>query len=372
MNEIMLNYETSNPELQDYIPYLNKFMKIEMNQQLTNKQEIAEVLLSIIIGSRNIRQGKAPTIEVQANIIKLIKQCMETGKPIPVLVGSGPKKTDNNSSIDIAELSVLNILECVNNEVKKFHKPGLDIQIRLEDLTGIWLEGDKAVNSMDRYMKDFQKLLRILGYENIKTFRESQLTSLKDFTESSKMYSELFEEYLTETHELDESEYTSTDSYKKLTETGWKGIVPFVMREYLYNKYYKLIPGINKKGMIEVASKYLGSTLARNKLNATGKSAGMYESGFKPMEIAFATPTPGIPEDMHGARVYYRTVTLKNSKKHIPYWRAKGILKINKMGDVRYSLTGWGEDLNQIIPGYYDISNGLEDLRISADTIIED
>lgn len=71
--DIEINYRTLDEELKNYLPFLNKFLKIEMNQPLTGHQEIAEAILDILIGSRNIRQGKAPMIEIQANIITLVK-----------------------------------------------------------------------------------------------------------------------------------------------------------------------------------------------------------------------------------------------------------------------------------------------------------
>lgn len=368
-----INYRTSDGELKDYLPYLNKFLKIEMNQPLTGHQEIAEAILDLIIGSRNIRQGKAPMIEVQSNIIKLVKACMDINKPIPILVGSGPKKTSDDASIDIAELSVLAILNCLNNEVKKYFKPGLDIQIRLDDMTGLWLESISAEASMIRYMEDFKKLLNILGYDGINLFRESDYIDKARFQDTAHKYTQEFQRYLLETDQMDEKDYQNAKSYQDLVDMGWYGIIPKEMRDYLYSKYTKLYPEFDKSEQIEMVARYLGATLARIHTNCNGMDPTMYKSKIKPMEIAFARPTPGIPDSIQQARVYYRSVTMKNTKKNMPFWRAKGVLKVDRNGKVRYSLVGWSQEESQdIIPGWYLLSNDNEMVKVNAGVIIED
>ena len=298
---------------------------------------------------------------------------MGANVPIPILIGSGPKKTNDDASIDIAELSVLTILKCLNDEIKKHFEPGLDIQIRMEDLTGLWLESENTEGAMIRYMTDFQKLLNILGYEGISIFKESELTTKKQFFIKADTYSNIFEQYLLDTNESEEKDYASHASFIAVKELGWTGIVPLEMRQYLFNKYEKLIPGITKEASIEIVARYLGATLARIHTKSAGKQSELYKSGFSPMEIAFARPTPGIPDNIQQARVYYRTVTMKNTKKNMPFWRAKGVLKIDRNGRVRYSLIGWSqEESESVIPGWYILSKDKETVKVSAGVIMED
>ena len=142
------------------------------------------------------------------------------------------------------------------------------------------------------------------------------------------------------------------------------------MRNYLFDKYKKLYPGIPHEKEMLMVSSYLAATLARNITKSTGKEEGRFLMKGQPLEMAFARPTPGIPEGMHSTRVYYRTIPLSNSKKDMPFWRTHGILKVNSKGDGRYSLTTF-DDPN-LIKGHIVLSDEIYSVTISADAIIED
>ena len=57
----------------------------------------------------------------------------------------------------------------------------------------------------------------------------------------------------------------------------------------------------------------------------------------------------------------------------LPFWRARGILKVNKHGDVRYSLVNWNtEEHSDIINGQYLLERNGYKVLLNAGTVIED
>ena len=131
-----------------YKEHIEMFIKSVFPITIEDSDDVSEFILKVIIGSRNLRQGPQPKIESQAEMLKVIKTRIAQYLPIPILIGSGPKKTVSGVSIDIAELAFLRTLNCVNDAVKKYYAPGLHVVIRLEDLTGYQLELTNEVDTI--------------------------------------------------------------------------------------------------------------------------------------------------------------------------------------------------------------------------------
>ena len=144
-----------------------------------NTESLVTLIADKMIGSRNYRLAGRPNPESEVAIREVIRIALETGKPIPVLVVCGPKKPVMGESIDIAELSALRIIACVQRQVQELHPAGLDVRLRMEDTTGYFLEGldRELTDTMDKYITDFSALIRILGYNFITPIRESNLVT---------------------------------------------------------------------------------------------------------------------------------------------------------------------------------------------------
>lgn len=335
----------------EYTRLIEQFTKFEMKIEINTNEEKTLYLTNLFINTRNVRQGPRPTIEQQAVIIQTIRYYIHENESIPVLIPSGPKKTKDGESVDLAELSVIKILKCLNDAAKKVYAPGFSFHIRLEDWTGKYLEGENALFSMNKYIEDFQTLNRLIGDPAISFFTESKLTPWSNFEEVANKMSAHIQDYLIESQNIPEEERATLDSFSILAGLGWKGIIPQPMREYLINKYAKLYPEYKNTPdfYTKMMAKYLGATFAGHIL----KVRTPWSNNHKHLEIGFALPTPGIPENMQSTRVYYRSITLNNSKHNIPYWRAKGILKINENDDIRISLLSWND-----LPSSNNISKG--------------
>jgi hypothetical protein len=239
------------------------------------------------------------------------------------------KKTDNVTSVDVGEIMGLKMLYCLNQRVSQFYPEGIEINIRVEDRSGYYIfedEGAKAIESSKRYINDFIKLIKILGLNNFITpVKESDLATNEQFHELSDFITQKILAYLIIS---DESGISSAmETFKALSDIGWKGIIPLEQRQYYYNRYIKLY-GCSPIEAREKLAKYLASCLSRHKLNMRGDNPE-WKNDF--IDLTFCPPIPGVPESLVSKRLYYRTIHDKYTRDHIPPWRGKGYLRIFKI-----------------------------------------
>lgn len=322
-------------------------------------------VLASILGSGKNRYGPLPSPECQRAMLDLIVDCMSEGRPIPILVPSGPKKPTIGRGVDVAELSVLKVLNCLRVRVERFHVPGIEVVVRLEDVTGWFLEDDVvgARESMDLYMSGFEALVEVLELGFIRPVRESVLMGESEFREESTRLSAFVLDYVRDTDSLGLDGYESLASYRALTEQGWQGCIPLEQREFYHGTYAKLFPWMDQDGRNVLMSRYLASTLARYKMRGTG---GDHWGKF--IQLNFAPPVPGIPKGLVSRRVHYRTVPTDMSARHIPFWRARGCVDLSPTP--RVVLRSWLEDVGQVVPSTLLLSEGDRQVSVAADVLI--
>ena len=333
-----------------------------------NVEARVEAIVEELIGSRQYRLAGKPMPESEVAIRDVVRIALEANKAIPVLIVGGPKKTLLHESIDVAELSALRILACINRKVQEHHGAGLDINLRLEDATGHYLEGTapEMLTTMEQYTGDLAKLTRILGYDFINVIKETEIINPSVLAAEADTIFPVFLDYLKESTLIsDPAKWADLSSFRKLQAYGWQGMIPPEMREYYHYRYSHLFPQYNELQRLEVVARYLGITLGRHRLKALGINP---EWNGKFIQISFAPPIVGEPQNRISTRLYYRSVPLSHSKKHIPFWRAKGILKLN--GSARISLANWNEPLD-LNPFEVIISKGSESVVVKADYVID-
>jgi hypothetical protein len=191
---------------------------------------------------------------------------------------------------------------------------------------------------MDRYISDFERLLIILEYKFIHIFRESEHISSTNFLDLARQYTEFFIKYIMESNGLPENEWENLDSYHHLIKLGWKGLISAEQREMYLIKYEKLYPGSSQLQKTTLMCKYFAASLARKILKMGGSDK--FESH---LEIAFMPSTLGKANYIHPTRFYYRPIDYRSSKRSIPFWRAKGFLKIHEDNTIRISSVTWNE-----------------------------
>ena len=346
---------------------ISAFLRQEYPEVNEGKEEpILEGVMNEMIGSRQVRLAGMPTPESQVAMREVVRVCIKIGHPIPVLVVSGPKKTVVGESIDLAELSAMKTLACLNKRVKVYFPQGIVVRVRLEDTTGYYLEeGVQGLKeSMERYIGDFSALLRIVGYDFITPVREQSMMSEAQLRQVTDNIFPLVMSYLTDSENVEDDQWEALESWKRLKAIGWQGFIPREMRAYYHTRYQHLFPQYGEQERLLVTAKYLAGTLARYQLKATGVDPSW--PGY--FQVNFAPAVPGIPKSMVSTRLYYRTVPLNHTKRHMPFWRAKGVLKLN--GSVRISLLSWNEPFD-CSPFAVSFSNELEKVTVRSDYILE-
>lgn len=369
-NPININYITNDSDLALYKSLIEEHIKTTMPDAVINAKEQANIILGLFIGSRNIRQGPQPCVEQQAAMLKVIKEHIALKAPIPILIPSGPKKTKNDESVDLAELNVLKNLKCLNESVINIYPAGFSYLFRMEDSTGIIIEGQEVTNSVHKYISQFQQLIELLNMDSYtKLFRESTAigdpVQFDNYKAEVNKYSNIIYEYLMITNDLPEAHWASTYQWKTLNKTGWIGSIPNETREHYFKKYMKLYPNSNIHDLYRHLSLYFACSLQRSIARITGKEK--FPNGF--LSINYSSPSPGVTESLFSTSIFYRSISLKQSKHNIPFWRAKGIYKIAENNKIRRSLISWTNFNEDIHQGSISFAKGNYQLSIKADSI---
>ena len=291
----------------------------------------AEGVIQAFIGSRNTRQSARPDKESMEAMLGVVGHYMDMGRTIPILVPSGPKKNGLGVGVDLAELSALRMLGSLQVAARRLYEPGFSFVFRMEDATGHWLEGTEPemIATIDNYINGMEHLVDVLGYRGFITLvRETDIVPSSLFSEQA---AELLPHFLTA---------VTTGDTTLLDALGWKGGVSSDTVEFLLGRYRRLYPDKDEGFKINMVARYLAAAMGRVKLRASGARED-WDGGR--LEITFQQHMPGVAKSFSLTRINYRTVPMKHGKLHMPYWRAKGVIK-RKKGKPRYGLCHWGVD----------------------------
>jgi hypothetical protein len=341
-------------------PLVEAFLLTELpGVKVDDKEVIVDALTKILVNTRQFRLAKGPNPESLVLMRQTIRDAVEKQYPIPILTPSGPKKP-GDLTIDVAELSVLRTMACLNSQVCRHHGPGISVRFRLEDQTGLYLEGPKVEQQIMEYCDTFQRLALIINKTVLHPMRETIISRrlqvpIEQMTETAKEFQPIFEEVL-----------RGEAPVEKLWPLGWQGPLSHALRDSLDQRFQRVCPGMDKDMRIIHAAKYLANTLSRKLWKITGADEEWSPKG--PIEISFAPPTPDTP--ITGRRMYYRTVPLKHSKRHLPFWRAKGLVRV--CGEhITFMVRHWNEE-NEILPGWLEFEGDDGDtVKIRADVLLD-
>lgn len=327
---------------------------------VTDGENLVDKLAEIFMGTRNTRLAGLPNPESQVKIRAVIRQAIERHRPIPILVGSGPKK-NKGGQIDLAELSAMRLLACIQKSAQEYYEPGFNFRIRLEDATGIFLEGDTALEPMATYCVDFKRLCEILNRRIspsqflVPYLESSSCNSLDEFIGTAESYVPAFAHA-----------YRNYDDVQ-IEKLGWKGGFSDEWRGFLNDRYSKLYPQLSNDERVNMAARYLASTLAKVNLKMRGNhDVPDWSINGDHLEISFA-PSPGT--SAVSSRAYYRTMSAKQTKLHVPYWRGKGYFRLID-SELKLGLARSTDTDNIYIPGHITIDDGRgEPLKVQADLL---
>jgi hypothetical protein len=155
-------YNCTSAELRFVNDMVDRFLVNELpGASFQHDENLVDKISELFMGTRNIRLAGCPAPESQVLIRGVIRTAMSRGVPIPVLSAAGPKKS-NSGQVDLAEFSAMQKLVYLQERVSKYYEPGMSFRIRLEDVTGTFLEPIDSAYEMEQYCKDFIKLCALL------------------------------------------------------------------------------------------------------------------------------------------------------------------------------------------------------------------
>lgn len=273
---------------------------------------LLDILTILIIGGKDLRYGPTPSIERQFYIRKSIQWSLDNNTPIQFLIPWGGRKGDPSISLDIADLMAVKQIIKLIKAIHEFY-PRVIVHIRIEDSGAKWLY--HSSNGVDEYSEGFKAMVNILtraeGIEKqLVPILESSLMDWGDYQLKSTQNTNAINSAL------------KTGDVSHLENIGWKGSIPKEQAEYYLSRYRSFNPGKTEEQYVEMLAEYFGGALARYQLGGRAAPEGEY------INATFASPIPGVPEEMVRNTIYYRTLPEQYARTHSPSWRTKGYLQI--------------------------------------------
>lgn len=341
-----------------------------------DSRELVETISTILLGTKEYRFGPLPSVESQVVIRRIIRKSIESESRIPILVPWGSIKGDFSSMVDIAELFAIKRLICINEEIKRFYYPGLDIVIRVEDKSGYSLfEMDalkeNLIESIDNYSDAMVKLVNMLSENTIQVVKETNMHNAASYEQHLRKNLKLMYNYILNTEDIvgdDPREAMETKEYKELVEAGWKGYISHEQRWHYYEAYIKLYNDENRINNIRRLSLYLAGSLTKKQLGMNGvKSSWNNEY----IQITFVPPVKGLPEGFADHYIYYRTLPMSSARTHMSPWRSRGYLRIVG-NDILPKLTTFNDKelIDELIPSVTTLQEMGTEVLVRTDYLL--
>src|SRR5436190_389180 len=323
--------------------------------------DVVEVLTAEILGTKQQRHGPRPSPESLVAIRNVIRNNVREERPIPFLVPWGSLKP-NWTSIDLAELWALKMLQCLRGRVAAHYPPGVVFNLRVEDASAPNIFFDKQEQTRiasNIYSDDFEQLIKVLElHEMIVPVRETSIVTETFFTAEAEHILPFMLSYLSLPDE-------AGTAFTRLQELGWRGTIPPLMKQFYLELYVRLYPDDTDDQKLYRLARYLSGSLARKRLGMSGVPQ-RWDLGH--IELSFMPIVPGT-EQFFGRRVYYRTLPSAITRNHIPPWRAKGFVVITGEDEVRQRLASFNEP-QEYNPNTVTLVNGDKEVTVQADYIV--
>jgi hypothetical protein len=320
------------PVAEGYGSLVERFFATDYGLTPATSQATFEAISGLILGTKQYRYGPLPSPEVQTSIRSVIRDAMSTEYPIPVLIPWGASKQDSRFTVDIAELSALHTLSCIDSHVRRLYSPGLYIVFRLEAFGDVYLfnHDQYRYSQVNDYVSRFTGLARTL-LTNAKVVTEGDYTDYTTFYTTAEDIRPHLEDYLIASDHMPDVAYPLPLA---LVSRGWKGHIGPDARSYYLGAYDSLYPADSLESKYRRLARYFAAAFARRKLNAAGELA----HNSAPLEIGFHHPIPG---SNFPRRISYRTIPRKYTHEHRSPWNSRGYVSIAEDGSVTPRLASW-------------------------------
>jgi len=360
------NMKINLPEGDPYSPLLENFFFQQFPvASLTKTETVLDAVVNELIGTGQYRHGPRPNPESLVAIREVARWHISKDQPIPLLIPFGGMKTDRFNSVDIAELATLKTLNCVNRGVMQYYPPGLQANIRIEDVGAKYLFREMSADySIDVYSEDFAKLIRIVSGDWVKPVKESDMFTYSEYADTSDSLVPDFREYVLQTDLYGFSDERQAEFEQR---TGWRGEIPIPQRDYYRGRYARLYPGQTADYYTNLLAEYFAGALARYTLGARGDDPNW--SG-KFLDLRFVPNVPGAPAALVSRVLSYRAIPQKYTRDHVTPWRGKGYLRVHG-NTATPAITSW-KDERVYNPYKVIFSNENASVSVQADYVVMD
>lgn len=346
-----------------YVSLIESFIGKEFPQFFCSKTEnIVDAVIDEFLATKQVRIGPKPNPESIVMMRDVVRRAVQAERSIPILIASAAVKVPLGNEIDLAELSAIRILGNLQDRILHYYKHGVDVRIRMEDLTELVLTPDNpdVTDLAADYVGKFKGLVRALGYDEfIHPIKESIMGDASEFLDKVQNLVPAFKYYLEKSDKYADPKH----HFGWIEKLGWKGPISLETRDFLSARYEKMYPGTTRDQHREMMADYFAAILARHQMGIIGNDKS-FEGR---LEISFNPPLPNHPPI--STRVQYRSVPLSQSSNNRPYWLAKGYMRISNDNDARLALGDWKNE--EYHEGHLVLNSGTESVSIRADYVLE-
>lgn len=317
---------------------------------------VFEAVVKEVVGTKQHRYGPTPDPERLVAIREVVRDAVAQDRPIPILMPWGASK-QGPWKVDIAEVMALKQLNSLASRVVQHYSPGIDIRIRLEDLTDKHMFADVPgwANKTNEYVDSFRSLHQVLstGYSAVRL--ESELMDTEDFYRKAHMAGGI----LNKSFEVEESKRRA---FLKAHIPTWSGDLPDNQLNFYKQAYSKFYPDEGEEQKNARLATYFGGAISRFMLKGTGAD-GLWEGKYITLSLT------GIPWGKAGRRIFYRTIPERYTNQHRAPWIGKGYVRIAG-NEATPAIAGWNGDGLEYVPATLVFQGNGAQVGVSADYVV--
>lgn len=310
---------------------------------------VFEAVANEIIGTKQQRYGPYPNPEHLVSIRSVIRLAIARNERIPVLIPWGGSK-QGSTGIDVGELFALRQVLSIIERVKAHYPIGMDVRIRIEDLTDhlLFQNVPGYAEKTKTYSAKFARLAQILSDGSITPIRESQLGEFHVFLKEMLKIQPVLEAVRP----------------RVLEQIEWSGTLRDIQIEHYRRIYANFYPALTEKERNAMIARYFAVAKVRRLLNATG----FFDSEPVPLVLSFTAPIPG---QSVANRVFLRSLPERFQNSHRAPWIGRGYYRI-RGSEATPALAGWTGDGHDYTQATMSVAGNEDEVTIASDYVVVD
>lgn len=281
-----------------------------------------KAIADILVGSKRIRIGAAPTGDHRAYLETQISRWTKAGLPIDICCLWGAVKgyglDHTRLGADFADAMGVRRFVALDKAVREVYSPGLRVRLIRENVGELALSTlphPSTVHSMSVYKEGLDHLTYILS-DNGSVYFEDESERLAalgveeaDFLAQGRENAIAIASYLRASANIPDEVKHTVAEYATLQERDWRGIIPDSIRQWYTTRVTAEHEG---EDPIKPIAEYFGLALARYKV-------GMYKEPIAPLKASFVPYPDGTEPAMRMGRLEYKVKDSKGNNT-VPPW----------------------------------------------------